>query len=104
MYHWDTFVLKVVKTTLLVLGALHFYITAWTAPICNLAIGSMGKLVNPFASHAKDPRFEPEWKQFFFFFFFIALVVFCPQTRAYRYKPTSFLCFQVQGACVDNPP
>ena len=23
--------------------------------------GSMGKLVNPFASHAKDPRFEPEW-------------------------------------------
>ena len=23
---------------------------------------SMGKLVNPFASHAKDPRFEPEWR------------------------------------------
>ena len=68
MYHWYTFVLKVVKTTLLVLGALHFYITAWTARICNLAIGSMGKLVNPFASHAKDPRFEPEWKQFFFRF------------------------------------
>jgi hypothetical protein len=22
----------------------------------------MGKLVNPFASHAKDPRFEPEWR------------------------------------------
>ena len=63
MYHWYTFVLKVVKTTLLVLGALHFYITAWTARICNLAIGSMGKLVNPFASHAKDPRFEPEWNQ-----------------------------------------
>ena len=26
-------------------------------------IASMGKLVNPFASHAKDPRFEPEWNQ-----------------------------------------
>ena len=26
---------------------------------------SMGKLVNPFASHAKDPRFEPEWRHFF---------------------------------------
>ena len=27
---------------------------------------SMGKLVNPFASHAKDPRFEPEWRHFIF--------------------------------------
>jgi hypothetical protein len=25
--------------------------------------GSMGKLVNPFASHAKDPQFEPGWNQ-----------------------------------------
>ena len=29
----------------------------------NTHIVSMGKLVNPFASHAKDPRFEPEWRQ-----------------------------------------
>ena len=29
----------------------------------------MGKLVNPFASHAKDPRFEPEWNH--------VLVLFC---------------------------
>ena len=24
----------------------------------------MGKLVNPFASHAKDPQFEPGWNHF----------------------------------------
>ena len=28
---------------------------------------SMGKLVNPFASHAKDPRFEPEWRHLLHF-------------------------------------
>jgi hypothetical protein len=33
----------------------------------NPSFASMGKLVNPFASHAKDPRFEPEWKQIAFF-------------------------------------
>ena len=26
----------------------------------------MGKLVNPFASHAKDPQFEPGWNYFLF--------------------------------------
>ena len=29
---------------------------------CTTVTVSMGKLVNPFASHAKDPRFEPEWR------------------------------------------
>ncbi len=28
--------------------------------------GSMGKLANPFASHAKDPQFEPGWNHFVF--------------------------------------
>jgi hypothetical protein len=28
------------------------------------SFGSMGKLVNPFASHAKDPQFEPGWNHF----------------------------------------
>ncbi len=33
----------------------------------NLPSGSMGKLVNPFASHAKDPQFEPGWNHFVFY-------------------------------------
>jgi hypothetical protein len=36
---------------------------------CSLpSSGSMGKLVNPFASHAKDPQFEPGWNHFIEFF------------------------------------
>ena len=36
----------------------------------KLTTGSMGKLVNPFASHAKDPQFEPGWNHCFFVLFF----------------------------------
>ena len=46
------------------LSANPSYILKKILKLVSESRGSMGKLVNPFASHAKDPQFEPGWNHF----------------------------------------